>query len=57
MLEGAGKEVRQQGLNLGKTIFVSPLPPLLTILRAFFLTYLPDLLPDTERERDWAKGR
>lgn len=38
MLEGAGKEVRQEGLDLGKIIFVSPPLPLLTILRAFFLT-------------------
>lgn len=46
MPEDAGKEVRQEGM----TIFVSLLPPFLTILRVFFLTYLPDLLPDTERE-------
>lgn len=51
MPEAVGKKVRQEGLDLGKTIFVSPPLPLLTILRAFF--YLPDLLPNTER--DWPK--
>lgn len=50
MLEVAGKEERQEGLDPSETIFVSPFSSTPHHSQSLFLNYLPDLLPDTERE-------